>query len=179
MCGFKSMETQRLLIRTLEMKDKEAFFQYRSRPEVYEYQSWRPREIGEIESFLTKNRAVRLNARNQWLQLAVCLKDGTLIGDIGIHFLDDEAQVELGYTIAPEFQNRGYAREAVKGITGHLFSELGKHRVTASVDPDNLKSIKVLERIGFRKEAHFIKSFRSGDRWLDDCIYAFLAEEWR
>lgn len=176
---FDYIETDRLLLRTLDMKDKEPFFKYRSMPEVYKYQSWRPEDIEEIEEFIKKNISVCPNTKNTWMQLAVCLKEGRLIGDIGIHFLEDDYQIEIGYTLSPEYQGNGYATEAVKAVINYVFSKLKKHRITASVDPDNIKSIKLLEKIGFRKEAHFIKSFRIDNRWYDDCIYAILADEWK
>lgn len=176
---FDYIETDRLLLRTLDMKDKEPFFKYRSMPEVYKYQSWRPEDIEEIEEFLKKNISVCPNTKNTWMQLAVCLKEGQLIGDIGIHFLEDDFQIEIGYTLSPDYQGNGYATEAVKAVINYVFSKLKKHRITASVDPDNIKSIKLLEKIGFRKEAHFIKSFRIDNRWYDDCIYAILADEWK
>lgn len=173
-----SFETERLSLRVLNISDKKPFFQYRSLPEICRFQSWKPSGIEEIEAFIELNLSVIPNTPNTWLQLAVCLKDGRLIGDVGIHFLDD-FQAELGYTIAPDLQGRGYAAEAVRAVTDFLFSSLGKHRITASVDPENHKSIKLLENIGFRKEAHFVKSYRMNDEWCDDCIYALLAEEWR
>ncbi len=175
---FENIRTERLIIRTLDMKDKEVFYKYRSMPEIYQYQSLRPKTISEIEEFINKNIAMCLNTENSWLQLAVCLKEGQMIGDIGIHFIDDY-QIEIGYTLSPEYQGSGYAAEAVRAVIDYAFSELKKHRITASVDPDNTKSIKLLERIGFRKEGHFIKSFRMYDRWYDDCIYAILEDEWK
>lgn len=173
------IETDRLFIRTLEMKDKTAFFGYRSMPEIYKYQAWRPKNTAEIEEFISKNLDVCLNDKDSWLQLAVCLREGSLIGDIGVHFLDDEQQVEIGYTLSPEYQGKGYATEAVRAVIAYLFSELGKHRVSASVDPDNKKSVKLLEKLGFRKEAHFVRSFRIGSVWYDDCVYALLEDEWK
>ena len=122
--------------------------------------------------------AICPNTDNTWLQLAVCLKEGQLIGDVGIHFLEDE-QMEIGYTLSPDYQGRGYAIEAVQAVVEYLFSALKKHRVTASVDPDNGPSIKLLEKMGFRKEAHFIKSFRMNGQWFDDYVYAMLEEEWQ
>ena len=177
MNNLNSIETDRLLIRILEMKDKEDFFKYRSMPEIYKYQSWKPKFIREAEEFIIKNNAIYPNTPNTWLQLAVCLKEGQMIGDIGIHFMDDY-QVEIGYTLSPEYQGNGYAYEAVKAIINYAFSKWKKHRIIASVDPDNIQSIKFLERIGFRKEAHFKRSFRMDDQWYDDCIYAILEVEW-
>jgi len=175
---FNLIKTDRLLIKTLEMENKDEFFKYRSLPEVYKYQTWKPKDINEIKNFICKNVAVNLNTPNTWLQLAICLNTGELIGDFGIHFLDDNFQVEIGITISPTHQGNGYAVEASKGVISYLFNDLNKHRVTASVDPDNKKSIKLLERLNLRKEAHFIKSFRIDDEWYDDCIYAILEDEW-
>ncbi|MFF2909220.1 GNAT family N-acetyltransferase [Paenibacillus sp. NPDC057934] len=179
MSTFDVTTTERLLIRTLEMKDREAFFRYRAMPEVYKYQSWRPEDINEVEKFISDNLAVVPNTSDSWFQVAICLKDGQLVGDVGIHFMEDGFQVELGYTLSPEFQGKGYASEAVRAVIDYLFTGLGKHRITGSVDPDNLKSIKLLENLGFRKEAHFIKSYRMNDAWYDDCVYAILADEWK
>ena len=178
MDNFHDIKTDRLLIRTLEMKDKETFFHYRSLPEIYKYQSWRPSHIEEIEEFISKNVAVRPNTPGTWLQTAVCIQEGQMVGDIGIHFIDDD-QIEIGYTLSPEHQGNGYAFEAVKAVINCAFSEWKKHRITASVDPDNIQSIKLLKKIGFRKEAHYIKSFRMDSKWYDDCIYAMLEDEWQ
>lgn len=176
---FNSIKTERLLIRKLEPKDENAFFQYRSLPEVCRYQSWRPQDLSEMEDFIRRNSEVHFNTGGTWTQLAVCHKEGQMIGDIGLHFLEDNCQVEIGYTLSPQCQGSGYATEAVKGIINYVFAELKKHRVTASVDPDNIKSIRLLERVGMRKEAHFIKSFPMDGKWYDDCVYAVLEKEWK
>ena len=166
-----------LTIRTLLSQDSEALFRYRSLPEVCRYQSWHPKTLAEVEAFLKSNERVALHTVGKWLQLAICLPDGTLIGDIGLHFLDAD-QMEIGYTLSPVVQGRGYATQAVRAIVNEAFTVWGKHRIQASVDPDNIKSVRLLERLGFRKEAHFIKSFRIDDAWYDDCVYAILREEW-
>jgi len=172
------IETDRLSLRVLEPIDKEAFFSYRSLPEVAQYQSWKPHTIAEAEEFINNNVGRFPEPQNSWFQLAICLKGGSLIGDMGIHFQEDDAQVEIGYTLSPHYQGQGYAREAVKAVLDYLFFTLKKHRVTASVDPHNERSINLLNNLGFRKEAHFKKSFYSNGQWTDDCIYAMLAEEW-
>lgn len=175
---FSTILTERLSIRKLELTDSAVFFAYRSLPEVYEYQMFRPEKIADAEDFISMIPEFP-DVPNSWFQLAVCRKEnGQLIGDIGLHFLEGGEQVEVGYTIAPEFQGLGYAREALREITNYVFLNLHKHRMIASVDPENLKSIILLNRLGMRKEAHFIKSVRIGDRWVDECVYAILSEEW-
>jgi RimJ/RimL family protein N-acetyltransferase len=176
---FQTITTERLLIRKLGPGDTAAFFAYRSLPEVYKYQAFRPVKISEAEDLIGKMPEFP-NLPNTWFQLAVCrLVDGQFTGDIGLHFLEDNAQVEIGYTIAPEFQGQGYAHEALIAVTDYLFQKLKKHRIFASGDPNNIKSVVLLNKIGMRKEAHFVKSIRIDNRWVDDCVYALLDEEWR
>lgn len=171
------IQTERLLLRPLTFLDADAFFRYRLLPEVCRFQSFQPKTRSEVESFLRANESARPNTPDAWRQLAICLRNGTLIGDVGLHTLD-EWQLELGYTLAPEHQGKGYATEAVAAVLRQAFSVWNKHRVTASVDPENQASIRLLERLGFRKEAHFRKSFRMNESWYDDCVYALLREDW-
>jgi RimJ/RimL family protein N-acetyltransferase len=171
------VETKRLILRRLQMDDKLALFSYRSLPEVALYQSWHPSTLSEVESFIQKTLDADPNKNDQWVQLAICLKEGTMIGDLGIHFIDDY-QVELGYTLSPLYQSQGYAYEAVSAVIDELFIRFKKHRITASVDPDNVNSIRLLEKFGFRKEAYFKKSFYLNGEWFDDVLFAILDEEW-
>lgn len=175
---FHTIETDRLTIRVPNLQDKEPFHAYRSMPEVYIYQSWKPANIDEAEAFIKKNLAVIPNTPNTWLQLAICLKNGMLIGDIGIHFMEDDAQVEIGYTLTPDYQGQGYAFEAVRAVIDYSFLTLKKHRITASVDPQNLKSINLLKKLSFRQEGHFVKSTLIHGKWCDDIIFAILEKEW-
>jgi RimJ/RimL family protein N-acetyltransferase len=177
---FEGLTTERLTIRNLDIGDAAAFFAYKSLPEVGRYQFWRPKSLDEIKEFILDMESVVPDTPGTWLQLAVCLKEsGVMIGDIGLHFLpDDDKQAEIGYTVSPAHQGRGYATEAVRVIIGYLFSGLHKHRVIASIDPHNTPSAGVLERLGFRKEAHFIKSVFMDGQWCDDIVYAMLEEDW-
>lgn len=91
----------------------------------------------------------------------------------------ENRQVELGYTLHKDFRGMGYATEALSAIIDHLIFDLKKHRITASIDPRNMSSIRLIERLGFRKEAHFKQSLFFHGEWVDDLIYAMLAEEWK
>lgn len=174
------ISTDRLLLKGLQRSDTEALFHYRSDPQVYEYQDWKPKTMEEAENFIIRNSATKPNTPNTWYQLGLYLKKtNNLIGDIGIHFMDpDNLLSEIGYTLTPSHQSKGYAFEAVTGVIHYLFDQLMKHRISASVDPRNAKSIALLERLGMRKEAHFRKSIWFNNEWADDIVYAILREEW-
>ena len=77
------------------------------------------------------------------------------------------------------FQNRGYATESIKRVIDFLFKDLKKHRIITSIDPENKNSIKLVERIGFRKEAHFVESLFINEKWVDDLIYAMIEKDWK
>ena len=171
------IKTERLLLRPLVMEDAEALFAYRSLPEVALFQSWQPESVESVLAFLRENESIPLHAPDTWYQVAICLPDDRLIGDIGIHTLEND-QLELGYTLSPSYQGLGYAIEAVGAILREAFTRWNKHRVIASVDPANTASIRLLERLGFRKEAHHVQSYWMRGAWYDDCIYAILMEEY-
>lgn len=172
--------TDRLVLRCIKPLDARSIYEYRSRPEVGKYQTWKPKELKEVEDFINEKIAKIPNIADTWYQLGIIIKEtDEFIGDIGVHFCDeDNLQVEIGYTLSEKYQGKGYATEAIREVIGYLFNNLNKHRITASVDPRNTKSIALLERIGMRKEAHFKKSFWFNNEWADDVIYAILKEEW-
>lgn len=103
----------------------------------------------------------------------------TLIGDIGVHFMDSEnKQVEVGCTLNKDYQGKGYATESLRTIIDYLIQTLNKHRIITSIDPANSDSIRLVERLGFRKEAHFVESLFFHGKWVDDIVYAILEKEW-
>ena len=150
---FDRIPTRRLVLRILCMRDKEAFFAYRTLPVVAKYQSWHPLTLMQTEDFIRGNLSVCPDTPNTWLQLAICLPDDRLIGDIGVHFLPD-GQAEIGYTLSPAHQGHGYAREAVRAVLDVLFLQMNKHRVSASADPRNVPSIRLLLALGFTVRRH-------------------------
>lgn len=170
--------TPRLNVCALRLENAEDVFAYRSLPEVARYQSFRPDSTAEAADFI-RNNTQAFNMEDAWFQLAIC-KDGRVIGDIGIHFIGpDNLQCELGYTLSPEYQKRGLAGEAVSAVVTYLFRELGKHRVIAVLNPENTASARLLDRLGFRLEGTFSKSYLNEGQWEDEVLYAVLESEWR
>jgi RimJ/RimL family protein N-acetyltransferase len=176
------LSTERLRLNGLTAGDAPAMFEYRSDSQVCEYQSFAPRSLTDVEAFIGRSHPQVFAHAGTWFQFAVRLREsGRMIGDVGIHFLADDThdQVEIGFTIAPEFQGRGYGAEAVSRALDFLLVECHKHRVFASVDPRNETSVRLLERVGMRQEAHFRKSLWFKGEWVDDVVFAVLRSEWR
>jgi RimJ/RimL family protein N-acetyltransferase len=173
--------TERLILTPLVPGDAVELFAYRSDPEVCRYQSWAPESLADAQRFIENLQPVAFETPGTWFQFGIRLRNlRLLIGDLGVHFpVDVPRQAEIGFTLAPAHQGRGLATEAVGGLLDHLFASVHLHRVYASVDPKNLRSIGLLRRIGMRREARFRESvwFRGG--WADDVVFAILDSEWK
>lgn len=140
------IQTQRLALRPIELKDRTEVYKYRSNPEISQHLSFVP------ESLEDKNPK-EFNLPETWFQLVIVLiETNGVIGDIGVHFFGKEnKQVELGYTLSNHHQNKGFASEAIGKVIDFLFTDLNKHRIVLSIDPENKASIKLPARLGFRK----------------------------
>jgi RimJ/RimL family protein N-acetyltransferase len=171
--------TERLVLTPLVAADAASLFAYRSLAEVSRYQNWDPACLGDAAAFIDGLARIEFDTPGTWFQLGVRLR-GTdeLVGDLGVHFIEDGRQVEIGFTLAPEFQGIGLGTEAIEGLLGLLFGQMGKHRVYASADPRNTASIRLLERVGMRQEAHFVESVLFKGEWVDDVVHAMLESEW-
>jgi RimJ/RimL family protein N-acetyltransferase len=177
---FSKITTERLAIRGLEARDAQRIFEYRSRPEVSRFQSWGTRSPEEIQAYIRELSTTEPGTPGVWYQVGIMFPAGNeLIGDCGFCVLETEPrQAEVGIALATEFQGRGYAAEALRALLDYLFTRLGKHRVFGSVDPRNLSSLRLMQRIGMRQEGHFVQSVWFKGEWVDDVIFAMLAREW-
>lgn len=160
------LTTERLLLMPINIGHAEAMYRYRSDSVTNRYQGWIPKDVEDVRSFITNRTSPQLNVNGTWFQFVVSLKaSGEIIGDIGLHFLgSSNEQVELGCTIGREHQGKGYATEALNEVISYLFDSLDKHRLTASIDPANIPSIRLFERLGFRIDDH-LKDSRLPDEY--------------
>lgn len=172
--------TDRVRINDLTPSDAQALFLYRSDAEVARHQSWQPDSVDEARDFIVRNAAKPFDQAGSWYQLAVRSGPANEVcGDLGLHFLGDGCQVEIGFTIAPSHQRQGLGTLAVIAMLDYLFTCLNKHRVTASVDPGNAPSLALLRRVGMRQEAHFRQSLFWKGEWVDDVVFGMLRSEWK
>jgi RimJ/RimL family protein N-acetyltransferase len=178
--SFTELTGGRVVVRRFRPEDIAEFTAYRSDAEVARYQSWDvPYPPGEGERLIRQMIAADPDTPGEWFQFAVALRaTGQLIGDCAaMPRADDPSQCEIGFTIAPGHQGRGYATEAARLLVGYLFAR-GKHRITACCDARNAASIAVLKRLAMRREGHLRESTWANGEWTDDLLYALLRDEW-
>jgi aminoglycoside 6'-N-acetyltransferase len=178
---FTALATPRLRLRRFAAADLPALRHYRDDPEVARYQSWEGMSEQDAEDFLRAQEGLEPGTPGAWFAFAATTIPGDeLVGDVALHVeAADPRLAEIGFTFSRAAQGRGLAAEAVGAVLRHAFAVFGLHRVKAVVDCANRPAVRLLERCGFRREAHFRQHAWFKGAWCDEYVYALLAEEWR
>jgi RimJ/RimL family protein N-acetyltransferase len=175
------VRTERLIIRALSADDIDRHFAIFSSPDVVRYLYEEPLTREQAQEHLKRRCALDLPNEGEWVNFAVELADdGVLIGELGMANLSvAHRHYEVGYVFDPAYAGQGYATEAAAMIVELAISGLGAHRVTGRLDARNGRSAGVLERLGMRREGHFVENEFVKGEWTDEAAYAVLEDEWR
>jgi RimJ/RimL family protein N-acetyltransferase len=179
--AFTPLQTERLTLRRLVEADFEQYFAYLSDPFVAKYQSWENYPENRARENIEEQATLNPGIPGQAFLFAVVLKGtATLVGHVVLTVQEkDHLQAEIGFTFAREYHGRGLARESAARVLAYAFQDLNLHRVIAITDCENEKSIVLLQRLGMRREGHFIQNIWFKGKWGDEFFYAILSEEWQ
>lgn len=189
------LRTDRLVLRPLEPADAPDVFAYQRIPEVLRYLPWPRRDRAEGYEHTAKRAAARvLAADGDFFVFAATLPGepsvaepaeveaqprDRVIGDVMVRVSSvTHAQLELGWVLHPDFQGRGFAREAASAVLDFVFETLRPHRVQAFLDARNAASAALCERLGMRREATILEQEYNDGEWQDTAIYGVLRREW-
>lgn len=172
---FPVLDTERMILRQYTNADAEALFSFRSNPQAMHFV---PRPLQEsTDDALTMIAMMNENiANNDSISWAVELKEtGRVIGSVSFHRIEKEHhRGELGYMIHPDHWGKGLVTEAAGAAVDYGFKGLHFHSIEAIIDPDNVASARVLDKLQFVKEAHFKENFMQHGRFTDTAIYSLL-----
>jgi RimJ/RimL family protein N-acetyltransferase len=149
---------------------------------VGRYLPWGARDKDAVrEALELRIRGTSLDADGDKLLLAVVLQASSeLIGEAGLFLLSKaHRQGEVGGAFHPDYHGRGYATEAARRLLEVAFEDLDLHRVIGRIDARNDASARWLERLGMRREAHFVENEFNKGAWESEVVYAILQREWR
>ena len=165
-------ETNRLILRRYTSDDLSDLYEYLSDEEVVKFEPYKPMSLEETKD----NLNWRIGTDEM---IAVELKEThKMIGNIYLGKRDFNS-LELGYVFNRRYWGKGYAKESCEAIIQRSFQN-GVHRIYAECDPQNINSWKLLESIGFEREAYLKQNVyfwtdEQGQRiWKDTFIYARL-----
>lgn len=172
---FPVLQTERLVLRRIREADADELYRLRSHPEVMKYLD-RPaaKDTDEMRAFI--QRIADAFADDEGITWVITEKnDDRLIGTIGYWRLDKENhRAEIGYMLQADKHGKGLMPEALAAVLDYGFRGMKLHSVEANVNPHNEASIRLLERNGFVKEAHFKENYYYDGKFLDSVIYSLL-----
>jgi RimJ/RimL family protein N-acetyltransferase len=175
------IETERLTLRPFEAGDLAALHEIQADEEVARYLYLGPRTLEETTDLLRRKiEGSELRTEDDWLSAAVVVRaGGALVGDVALHWVSKEHRTaEIGFVFSPGHQGRGYATEAARTLVAWAVVE-GFHRVIGRAEARNAASARVLEKLGFRLEAHLVENEWVKGEWQSELVYAILDREWR
>lgn len=167
--------TERLHLRKMKVSDSSSLFKIWSDPDVTRFM--------DVESFTDENQAIEmiklldgLAQDNKAIRFSIIeIESNEIIGSCGYNSLDFEnAKAEIGYDIAKASWGRGYASEAISSLLDYAFSSLNLNRIEAKVEPENINSIKVLQKLNFTFEGTLRQYERINGKFTDLNMYSKL-----
>jgi RimJ/RimL family protein N-acetyltransferase len=168
------IETDRLRLRRFTFDDVPAVHAIHSRDDITRWLYWDTRNEADVRAVLESHLA-----RPSEVGVVLAIeRDGELIGHANLS-VGEHRQGEIGFVLHPDHQGRGYATEAAEAMLALAFDTYGLHRVVGRLEPRNVASAAVLERLGMRKEGQLIENEWVKGEWQSEAIYAVLAREWR
>ncbi|MGV8852733.1 MAG: GNAT family N-acetyltransferase [Rhodoglobus sp.] len=191
------ISTARLVLRplTLSQNDVDDVHAQQSNAVLTAYMLYEPRDRDTvIEKIAEWTASEELAESGDYIQLAIELADAlppdSLAADdhrrrsvvIGTLYFKiesaEDSNAEIGWALHPNFQGKGFAREAASALLDLAFDKLNLHRVFANLDPRNDDSVRLCLALGMRHEAHHVEDMWFKGAWADTGIYAILDREW-
>jgi RimJ/RimL family protein N-acetyltransferase len=174
-----TIDTARLRLRPMLDADIPAHYAVFSDPEVARYWSREPwTDIAQAEESLRAIMAGCEDGSEARFGIEL-LATGELIGNVGLHhFFAQNRRCEIGYALASQHWGQGYATEALRAAIRHGFDALDLNRIEADIDPRNIGSARVLEKLGFRKEGYMPERWIVFGEFADTVNYGLLKRYW-
>ncbi|GLQ88321.1 GNAT family N-acetyltransferase [Dyella flagellata] len=173
-----TIDTKRLRLRPLRKEDASAFFEMWSDPETVRYFSFPPmQDIEQAHARITDKLQSSSNGHS--VTCVIESRDtGEVIGDCGLfNGVSLSRRAEIGYCLGRKYWGKGYMAEAADALIEHGFKQAGLHRIEADIDPRNLPSIQLIERLGFRREGYLRERWLIGGEVADTVLYGLIQSD--
>lgn len=171
-----TLETKRLILRRLTLHDAADIYAYSSDEEVARHVLWSAqRSVAEARDYCRwMMRRYRQDEPSSW---GIALKrTGRVVGTIGyMAYNEENATVEIGYSLARELWNQGYTTEALMRVIDYTFEAMDVNRIEAQHELTNPASGRVMEKCGMRREGVLRQRLYNKGKFVDVALYAILS----
>ncbi|HJR60161.1 MAG TPA: GNAT family N-acetyltransferase [Vicinamibacterales bacterium] len=170
---------RRVDLRWLTAEDAPALLQVFGDVEVMRFWSSPPLEDLAAASSLVDEIHRHFRARRLF-QWGICFREtDTVVGTCTLHHVEPaHRRAEVGFALARTAWGQGLATEALELLIRFSFDALGLHRLEADADPDNERSIRTLERQGFKREGYLRERWHHLGELRDTVFLGLLRPEW-
>ncbi len=177
------LQQDNLVLRPLKLRDKKEWTKLRQRNQDWfrQWESTVPDEFSDGKaSFYQIVKNLRIEAKAQRSLPFVMEIDKKIAGQITVANINygSTRSAYIGYWIAEEFAGKGYTPLAVAMAIDHCFEVLKLHRLEITIRPENLKSLRVVEKLGLRSEGLRPKYLHIDGDWRDHLVFAINKDEY-
>lgn len=172
---FPVLQTSRLRLRQISLDDTAAFYALRKNEEFSAFLDRdKPKDEEEVRTLVST--ILQQYENNE----AICwvlspLENDDFMGTISFWKIDKpHYRAEIGYGIHPDFHQKGYMSEAMSAVLDYAFLEMNLHSIEANINPNNVASIKLVEKHGFVQEAYFKENYFYDGKFLDSAIFSLV-----
>lgn len=174
------LTTNRLLLEEITIDDLTLIHELHSIPELDEYNT-----LGIPKDLEVTRKVIQpaiddqeKNPRSQFCWKIILTENRKVIGLAGMFPSNDRFKLaEIYYKLHPDFWGQGYATEVAKELVRFGFDELKLHKVEAGVATENIRSVRVLEKIGMTQEGLRRKILPIRGEWKDNFHYAIVEDD--
>ena len=177
-----TLTTPRLTLRALTLADADVLFAAFADRDTMRFFGDRHGSVADTRAlFHHVIEGAEAHTSRQW---AICSRLGFLperarvLGSLSVNGIVG-GTAQMGFILMKEHHGRGIATEAVHAVLDHAFGALGLHRFTLHIDPENVASQRVAQKLGFKLEGRMRESFPVGGRFRDELVLGLLEREWR
>ena len=176
--SFPEFESERFLFRKILLSDVKDLLLIRSNDDVMRFM-----DVTRFESIADAEKWVHSVSESYDKETGIMWGiveklSNSFVGYFGFwRMIPEHYRAEIGYALKPECWGKGYMYETINRMAGFGFENMKLHSIEANVNPANEKSKKVLEKIGFKKEAYFRENYLFDGKFLDSIIYSLLEND--
>ncbi len=174
-----TLPAPRLTLRQLTSDDADDIFAVFSDPEVMRFWSHGPMTARSEAAAYIDHIHEGLRRRDLFQWGISPRADGRIVGTctlLNVHA--DHERGEIGFAVARSQWGRGLASEAVAALIAFAFERIQLHRLEADTEPRNERSLRLLERLGFRREGHLRERYYVDGERQDTVLLGLLRPEW-
>jgi ribosomal-protein-alanine N-acetyltransferase len=177
-----TLTTPRLILRALTLADADALFPAFADRDTMRFFGDRHGSVADTRAlFRHVIDGAEAHTSRQWSISAGVGRSPerlTVIGSLSVNGIVG-GTAHMGFILMKEHHGRGFATEAVHAVLDHAFGALGLHRFTLRIDPENVPSQRVAQKLGFKQEGRMRESFPIDGRFRDELVFGLLEREWR